>query len=182
GVVDGTQILRDVSFEARAGQTIALVGSTGAGKSTLVSLIPRFYDATQGVVRVDGHDVRTLHAACLRRQIGIVLQEPVLFRATIWENIAYGLAEVPSGFGPEWLKELDEPGRQSLFDRIQEAARDANAYDFIARLPRGYHTVLGERGEDLSGGQRQRIAIARAMIRRAPILILDEPTSGLDAE
>jgi ABC-type multidrug transport system fused ATPase/permease subunit len=182
GLVDSTQVLSDVSFEARAGQTIALVGSTGAGKSTLVSLIPRFYEATEGMVRIDGRDVRALDAECLRRQVGMVLQEPVLFRATIWENIAYGLPEATSGFGPAWLDELDQASRQALLARVEQAARDANAHEFIMRLPRGYHTVLGERGEDLSGGQRQRIAIARAMARRAPILILDEPTSGLDAE
>jgi ABC-type multidrug transport system fused ATPase/permease subunit len=182
GVLDGSQVLRDVSFEARAGQTIALVGSTGAGKSTLVSLIPRFYEPTQGALRIDGRDVRRLDVDCLRRQIGIVLQEPVLFRATVWENIAYGLPEAPSGFGPAWLAELDETGQRALLARVEQAARDANAHEFITRLPRGYHTILGERGEDLSGGQRQRIAIARAMARRAPILILDEPTSGLDAE
>jgi ABC-type multidrug transport system fused ATPase/permease subunit len=182
GLVDGTQVLTDVSFEARAGQTIALVGSTGAGKSTLVSLIPRFYDATEGALRIDGRDVRTLDAAHLRRQIGIVLQEPVLFRASVWENIAYGLPEAPPGFGPAWLGALGDADRQALLARIEQAARDANAHEFITRLPRGYDTILGERGEDLSGGQRQRIAIARAMARRAPILILDEPTSGLDAE
>jgi subfamily B ATP-binding cassette protein MsbA len=182
GLVDGTQVLRDVSFEARAGQTIALVGSTGAGKSTLVSLIPRLYDATEGAIRIDGCNVRRLDLEHLRRQIGIVLQEPVLFRATIWENIAYGMPEAPSGFGPAWLGELDEADQQALLGCVEQAARDANAHEFIARLPRGYHTIVGERGEDLSGGQRQRIAIARAMARRAPILILDEPTSGLDAE
>jgi ATP-binding cassette subfamily B protein len=155
-------VLQNISFVARPGETIALVGPTGAGKSTLVSLLLRFYDPTSGSVLLDGRDVRTLTLASLREQIAIVQQESVLFRTTIRENIAYG-----------------RPGATQ--DEIAEAARLANAHDFILQQPRGYDTVVGERGETLSGGQRQRIAIARAMLRGAPILILDEPTSALDA-
>jgi ATP-binding cassette subfamily B protein/subfamily B ATP-binding cassette protein MsbA len=154
--------LQDISFEARAGQVIAIVGPTGAGKSTLVSLIPRFYDAQQGRILLDGTDVRRLTLRSLRQQVSIVLQEPLLFSGTIAENIRYGRLE-------------------ASMDEVIEAARAANAHDFIMRLPRQYDTELGERGAKLSGGERQRIAVARAFLKDAPVLILDEPTSSIDS-
>jgi ATP-binding cassette subfamily B protein/subfamily B ATP-binding cassette protein MsbA len=150
-----------VSFSVSAGQTVAIVGPTGAGKTTLVSLIPRLYDAERGRVTIDGVDVRDISIASLRSQFSVVLQESLLFSDTIGENIAYG-----------------RPGASK--EEIEQAARDANAHDFIRRLPNGYDTVLGERGAKISGGERQRIAIARAFLRDAPILILDEPTSSID--
>jgi ATP-binding cassette subfamily B protein/subfamily B ATP-binding cassette protein MsbA len=156
-------VLRDVSLEARPGETIAIVGETGAGKSTLVSLIPRFFDPWQGRVFVDGNNVRDLQLHALRRQVALVLQEPFLFPFSIAENIAYGR---PEASRPE----------------MEAAARAANAHEFIQRLDQGYDTVIGERGATLSGGERQRLSIARALLKDAPILILDEPTSALDAE
>jgi subfamily B ATP-binding cassette protein MsbA len=141
---------------------VALVGSTGAGKTTLASLIPRFNDPTQGTVRVDGCDVRSYTLASLRSQIALVLQETILFYGTVRENIAYGRPE-------------------ATLDEIIAAAKTANAHEFIVALPDGYDTLIGERGVTLSGGQRQRLAIARAIIRDAPIILLDEPTTGLDA-
>ena len=156
-------VLRDVSFTVEAGETIAVVGQTGAGKSSLVGLIPRFADPTAGRVLVDGHDVRTVSLASLRQQVAVVLQEPFLFPISVAENIALGR--------PDATREA-----------IETAARAANAHDFIAALPQGYDTVLGERGGTLSGGERQRVAIARALLKNAPILILDEPTSALDAD
>ena len=156
-------VLRDVSLQARPSETIAIVGETGAGKSTLVSLVPRFFDPWQGRVLVDGKDVRDLQLLSLRRQVGLVLQEPFLFPFTIAENIAYG-----------------RPG--ATRQEIEAAARAANAHEFIERLDEGYDTVIGERGATLSGGERQRLSIARALLKDAPILILDEPTSALDAE
>ncbi|MCA9704422.1 MAG: ABC transporter ATP-binding protein [Myxococcales bacterium] len=156
-----TPVLRGISFVARPGECIALVGPSGAGKTTILNLIPRFYDVIEGVVRVDGIDVRELRLADLRRAIGFVPQEPVLFSGTIYENIAYGGANV----GPE---------------AVERAARLADAHDFISRMPRAYQSHVGERGAGLSGGQRQRIAIARAIVDDPPILLLDEPTSSLD--
>jgi ATP-binding cassette, subfamily B, bacterial len=155
-------ILKDVSFKIEPGQVSALVGPTGAGKTTIISLIPRFYDPTSGVVKIDGNDVRRFQQKSLRQQISFVLQETLLFHGPIWNNIAYGKPEATR-------------------DEILKAAGLANAHEFIEKLPDGYNTILGERGVTLSGGQRQRIAIARAVIRNTPILILDEPSSGLDA-
>jgi ATP-binding cassette subfamily B protein len=155
-------ILRDVSSRIEPGQVAALVGPTGAGKTTLISLIPRFYDPTSGVVKIDGYDIRTFKQKSLRQQISIVLQDTLLFHAPIWDNIAYGKPDASR-------------------DEIFRAAELANAHEFIEKLPDGYTTMVGERGVTLSGGQRQRIAIARAIIRDSPILLLDEPSSGLDA-
>jgi ABC-type multidrug transport system fused ATPase/permease subunit len=157
---DGT--LRDISLEAAPGQAIAIVGPTGAGKSTLVSLLPRFYDAVNGRITIDGHDIKTLTLRSLRQQISIVLQEALLFSSTVADNIRYG--------------RLD-----ATMDEIIDAARQANAHDFIMRLPQQYETPLGERGAQLSGGERQRISMARAFLKNAPILILDEPTASIDS-
>jgi subfamily B ATP-binding cassette protein MsbA len=159
---DGPLILRDVDFTIPAGSMAALVGPTGEGKSTIINLIPRLYDPQGGSVRIDGTDVKQWTVKSLREQISYVQQETLLFHTTLWENIAYGKPDASRA-------------------EIEEAARLANADEFIAKLPEGYDTVVGERGSTLSGGQRQRIGIARALIRNAPILILDEPTSGLDA-
>jgi ABC-type multidrug transport system fused ATPase/permease subunit len=156
-------ILRDVNFRIEPGQMVGVVGTTGGGKSTVVSLIPRFYDANAGRVLIDGVDVKDYTKTSLRNQIGFVLQDTVLFRGTIRENIAYG-----------------RPGATEA--EIVEAAKLANAHDFITGMPHGYDTPVGERGLTLSGGQRQRIGIARAIIRNSPILILDEPTAALDTE
>ncbi len=156
-------VLRDVSVEVRPGETIAIVGSTGAGKSTLVSLVPRFFDPWEGRVTVDGHDLRDVQLKSLRDQVALVLQEPFLFPFTVHENIAYGRPDATRA-------------------EVEAAARAANAHAFIEKLPQGYDTPLGERGATLSGGERQRISIARALLKDAPILILDEPTSALDAE
>jgi ATP-binding cassette subfamily B protein/subfamily B ATP-binding cassette protein MsbA len=163
GYEPGRPVLREVSLEARPGEVVAIVGATGAGKTTLVSLIPRFFDPWAGCVRIDGRDVRELQLRSVREQVALLLQEPFLFPMTIAENIAYG-----------------RPG--AARDEIEAAARAARAHEFIERLPARYDTVVGERGATLSGGERQRVAIARALLKDAPILILDEPTSALDAE
>jgi ABC-type multidrug transport system fused ATPase/permease subunit len=154
--------LKGVSFTVPIGSAVAIVGPTGAGKSTLASLLPRFQDATHGSVRIDDHDVRDLTLASLRAQYSIVLQEPLLFTGSIAENIAYGRPGAPR-------------------EEVEESARAANAHDFITRLPKGYDTLLGERGAKISGGERQRISVARAFLRDAPILVLDEPTSSIDS-
>lgn len=159
----GRLVLRNISFEAKPGETIALVGMTGAGKSTLVSLIPRFADPVEGRLLVDGQDIRGVRLKTLRHQIAIVLQESFLFPITVAENISYGVPH-------------------ATLAQIEQAARAANAHDFISRLPLKYDTIIGERGGTLSGGERQRLAIARALLKNAPILILDEPTSALDVE
>jgi subfamily B ATP-binding cassette protein MsbA len=155
-------IIKDVSFKIEAGQVAGIVGPSGAGKTSIVSLIPRFYDPMSGQVMIEGTDIRKYHLRSLRDQISFVLQDTLLFNTTIWKNIAYG----KPGASPE---------------EIKRAAELANASEFIEAMPKGYDTMVGERGVTLSGGQRQRIAIARAVIRDTPILILDEPTAGLDA-
>ena len=157
------RVLHDINLEVRRGEVVAIVGSSGSGKSTLVHLIPRFFDATQGRLLIDGYDVRDLTLSSLREQVGIVTQETVLFNDTVRNNIAYGQPNV-------------------ALKNVEAAARAALAHDFIKALPAGYDEVIGERGVRLSGGERQRIAIARAILKNAPILILDEATSALDSE
>jgi subfamily B ATP-binding cassette protein MsbA len=160
---DAREILRGIDLEVKRGEVLAIVGSSGAGKSTLVHLIPRFFDITGGRLLIDGNDVRDLTLSSLRAQVGIVTQETVLFNDTVRNNIAYGQPHVPQ-------------------KEVEAAARAALAHDFILGLPSGYDTVIGERGVRLSGGERQRLAIARALLKNAPILILDEATSALDSE
>lgn len=155
-------VLKDVSFSIEPGYTAAIVGPSGTGKTTIISLIPRFYDPQSGIVKIDGTDIRNYTLKSVREQISFVLQETLLFHASVWDNIAYGKPDATPG-------------------QIMRASRQANADEFIEKLPEGYSTMIGERGATLSGGQRQRIAIARAIIRNSPILILDEPTSGLDS-
>jgi len=156
-------ILQGIRLRARKGEVIALVGSSGAGKTTLVNLLPRFYEPASGAIRIDGVDIRGVTIKSLREQIAMVTQENILFHDTVWNNISYGLSDVPK-------------------ERVTAAAKAALAHDFIMELPQGYDTLIGERGTRLSGGQRQRIAIARAILKDSPILILDEATSELDAE
>ena len=163
GYEGGPRALNDINFEVEPGQTVALIGPTGSGKSTITNLIPRFYDPFSGVVRIDGHDVRSLTLDSLRQHIGIVLQDPFLFGVTIAENIAYG-------------KPAATP------DAIVDAAKAARAHDFIMEFPAGYETEVGERGVTLSGGQKQRVAIARALLYAPRILILDDSTSSVDTE
>jgi ATP-binding cassette, subfamily B, bacterial MsbA len=160
---ESTEALRGLSLTVKRGEVVALVGPSGAGKSTLVNLLPRFYDVTGGAILLDGHDVRDLTLASLRKQIGKVTQETVLFNDTVRNNIAYGQPDVPMA-------------------KIEAAARAARAHEFIMQMPDGYNTQIGERGARLSGGERQRLAIARALLKDAPILVLDEATSALDAE
>jgi subfamily B ATP-binding cassette protein MsbA len=161
--VNHRYILRDISFEVRRGEIAALVGPSGAGKTTLVDLIPRFYDVTEGAIYIDGIDIRDYDLKSLREHIGIVTQDPILFNDTIRNNICYGMSDAD-------------------FEDIVRAAKAANAHDFIMELPQGYDTIIGERGLKLSGGQRQRISIARALLKNPPIMILDEATSALDSE
>jgi subfamily B ATP-binding cassette protein MsbA len=156
-------VLKDISLHVKAGDVIALVGMSGAGKTSLVNLLPRFYDVAQGQILIDGHDIRKVTLKSLRDQIGLVTQQTILFNDTARNNIAYG--------------------DQNCSDReVIEAAKAANAHDFIERLPQGYDTIIGEQGVKLSGGERQRISIARALLKNAPILILDEATSSLDSD
>ncbi|MGH9448637.1 MAG: ABC transporter ATP-binding protein, partial [Terriglobia bacterium] len=155
-------VLKDVNLTINPGQLAALAGPTGAGKTTIVSLLPRFYDPSSGLVRIDGVDIRRFSLKSLRQQMSFVLQETLLFHAPIWQNIAYGKPEARRA-------------------EILRAAELANASEFIEKMPQGYDTIVGERGVTLSGGQRQRVAIARAIVRNTPLLILDEPSSGLDA-
>ncbi|XP_051921757.1 ATP-binding cassette, sub-family B (MDR/TAP), member 4 isoform X5 [Hippocampus zosterae] len=157
------QVLNNMSLSVKSGQTIALVGSSGCGKSTTIQLLQRFYDPQEGSVSIDGHDIRSLNICYLRKMIGVVSQEPVLFATTIAENIRYGRTDVTQ-------------------NEIEQAAKEANAYDFIMNLPEKFETLVGDRGTQMSGGQKQRIAIARALVRNPKILLLDEATSALDAE
>ncbi|MCK5247667.1 ATP-binding cassette domain-containing protein, partial [Candidatus Bipolaricaulota bacterium] len=160
---EGEMVLQDIDLDVEPGSVVALVGPTGVGKTTLSMLIPRFYDVTDGTITLDGHDVRDLTLESLRKQISIVLQEVFLFHGTVRENILFG-----------------RPGASD--EEMYRAAQVANAHEFIGQLPEGYETMIGERGVKLSGGQRQRLAIARAVLRDAPILILDEATSSVDTE
>jgi subfamily B ATP-binding cassette protein MsbA len=159
----GDEILHDLSFEAKPGQAIGLVGPSGAGKSTVASLLPRFYDCDSGTICIDGKDIRHVTLDSLRNQVGIVPQETILFNGSVYDNILYGRLDATK-------------------EEIEEAAKAANAHDFIMELPNGYNTMLGDRGVNISGGQRQRIAIARAILKDPRILILDEATSALDTE
>jgi subfamily B ATP-binding cassette protein MsbA len=158
-----TEVLHAIDLEVKRGEVIAIVGPSGAGKSSLVNLIPRFFDVTGGRITIDGHDLRDVTIASLRKQIGKVTQETILFNDTVRNNIAYGQPDVP-------------------LSRVEDVARMALAHDFILRMKNGYDTMIGEKGVRLSGGERQRLAIARAILKNSPILILDEATSALDTE
>jgi subfamily B ATP-binding cassette protein MsbA len=158
----GRKILHEISFDIPKGQTIALVGASGGGKSTLADLLPRFYDPTIGQVKIDGHDIKHIPLDDLRGLMGIVTQESVLFNDTIFNNIAFGT--------------------EATMSEVEDAAKIANAHEFISESADGYQTIIGDRGSKLSGGQRQRISIARAVLKNPPILILDEATSALDNE
>ena len=160
---EGDQIIHDLSFEVKPGQVVGLVGPSGAGKSTIASLLPRFYNCDEGVIRIDGTDIKQVTLDSLRAQVGIVPQETILFNGTVYDNILYGRLDATK-------------------EEIEAAAKAANAHDFIMELPQGYETMLGDRGVNISGGQRQRIAIARAILKNPRILILDEATSALDTE
>jgi ATP-binding cassette, subfamily B, bacterial len=162
GYQPGSPVLRDISFSMEPGTTVALVGQTGSGKSTIAGLIPRFFDPGQGQILVDGRDSKTLPLSFLRRQVALVLQEPLLFQATVWENIAYGR----HGAG---------------YAEAVAAARAVGVDDILERLPASFDTLISEGGKSLSGGQRQCVSVARAMLSNAPIVILDEPSSSLDA-
>jgi subfamily B ATP-binding cassette protein MsbA len=159
----GEYILKDITFRVPLGTLVAIVGSSGAGKTTLVDLLPRFYDPQNGAIRIDGTDIRDVSLSSLRSRIGIVSQHTILFNDTVRSNIAYGMSDASK-------------------EEIEEAARRANAHGFLSRMPEGYETVIGEQGLKLSGGERQRVAIARAILKDAPILILDEATSALDTD
>ena len=160
---EGDEILHDLSFAVKPGQAVGLVGPSGAGKSTIASLLPRFYDCDAGVIRIDGTDIKHVTLDSLRNQVGIVPQETILFNGSVYDNILYGRLDATK-------------------EEIEEAAKAANAHDFIMELPEGYNTMLGDRGVNISGGQRQRIAIARAILKDPRILVLDEATSALDTE
>ena len=160
---DGPLILKGINLRVTAGTVVAIVGSSGAGKTTLVNLLPRFYDATEGRITIDGEDVRNVTLRSLREQIAIVTQETILFNDTVWNNLCYGRPNMPE-------------------EKVLAAAQAALAHDFITEMAQGYQTIIGDRGQRLSGGQRQRLAIARALLKDAPILILDEATSELDSE
>jgi ATP-binding cassette subfamily B protein len=156
-------VLKNINFNVNPGQTIAILGATGSGKSSIINLIPRFYDVTKGAIMLDGEDTRNLKIKSLRKHIGIVRQDPFIFSTTLWENIAYGV-------------------KDATFEQIKEAARRAKIHDFIASLPEKYDTKVGERGVTLSGGQKQRVAIARALLKNPKILILDDSTSSVDTQ
>ena len=160
---DNEPVLKNINLHIKSGEVVAFVGMSGGGKTTLVNLIPRFYDVTEGEILIDGHDIRDVTMESLRGQIGIVTQQTILFNETVRNNIAYGD-----------IKKSDE--------EIINAAKSANAYPFIKNLPEGFETVIGEQGTRLSGGERQRLSIARALLKNAPILVLDEATSSLDTE